>query len=125
MTKQKKTDFFFFSPCYQAKNPHALLIVETYKYFLNEEVVEEKILIEETLACGYFIAMYIHGVMLLCESNPKDIGNLLEVLNDEHGKHKLLKCRKNTSTTCCKNCPVSKSKLSSMPKNWNGKLELG
>ena len=72
MTKQKKLTFFFFPPCYQAKNPHALLIVETYKYFLNEEVVEEKILIEETLACGYFIAMYIHGVMLLCESNPKD-----------------------------------------------------
>ena len=68
--------------------------METYKYFLNEEVVEGKILIEETLACGYFIAMYNHGVMLLCESNPKDIGNLLEVLNDEHGKHKLLKCQK-------------------------------
>ena len=49
-------------------------------------------MIEEALACGNFIAMYIRGVMLLCESNPKGIGNLLEVLNDEHGKHKLLKC---------------------------------
>ena len=66
----------------------------TYKYFLNKEVVEGKRLIEEALACGDFIAMYIHGVMLLCEPNPKGIGNLLEVLNDEHGKHKLLKCRK-------------------------------
>ena len=45
----------------------------TYKYFLNEEVVEGKRLIEEALACGDFIAMYIHGVMLLCESNPKGI----------------------------------------------------
>ena len=66
----------------------------TYKYFLNKEVVEGKRLIEEALALGDFIAMYIHGVMLLCESNPKGIGNLLEVLNDEHGKHKLRKCRK-------------------------------
>ena len=32
--------------------------------------------------------------MLLCESNPKGIGNLLEVLNDERGRHRLLKCRK-------------------------------
>ena len=53
-----------------------------------------KRLIEEALACGNFIAMYIRGVMLLCESNPKGIGNLLEVLNDEHGKHNLLKCQK-------------------------------
>ena len=66
----------------------------TYKYFLNEEVIEGKRLIEEALACGDFIAMYIHEVMLLCESNPKGIGNILEVLNDEHGKHKLLKCQK-------------------------------
>ena len=66
----------------------------TYKYFLNKEVIEGKRLIQEALACGDFIAMYIHGVMLLCESNPKGIGNLLEVLNDEHGKHKLLKCQK-------------------------------
>ena len=66
----------------------------TYKYFLNEEVVEGKRFIEEAIACGDFIATYIRGVMLLCESNPKGIGNLLEVLNDEHGKHRLLKCRK-------------------------------
>ena len=63
----------------------------TNKYFLNEEVVEGKILIEEAVACGDFIATYIHGVMLLCESNPKGIDNLLRVLNFEHGKHRLLK----------------------------------
>ncbi|KAK9983706.1 hypothetical protein SO802_033231, partial [Lithocarpus litseifolius] len=61
--------------CNEAKNPHALLIVGTYKYFLNEEVVEGKRLIEEALGCGDFIATYIHGVMLLCESNPKGIIN--------------------------------------------------
>ena len=55
---------------------------------------KKKRLIEEALAYGDFIATYIHGVMLLCESNPNGIGNLLEVLNDEHGKHKLLKCWK-------------------------------
>ena len=80
--------------CYQAKYPNALLIVGTYKYILNEEVVKGKRFIEEAIACGDFIATYIHGVMLLCESNPKGIGNLLEVLNDEHGRHQLLKCRK-------------------------------
>ena len=51
--------------CYEAKNLHALLIMGTYKYFLNEELIERKILIEEAVACGDFIAMYIHGVMLL------------------------------------------------------------
>ena len=56
----------------------------TYKYFLNQEVIEGKRLIEEVVACGDFIATYIHGVILLCESNPEGIGNLLEVLNDEH-----------------------------------------
>ena len=61
---------------------------------MNEEVVEGKRFIEEAIACGDFIATYIRGVMLLCESNPKGIGNLLEVLNDEHGKHRLLKCQK-------------------------------
>jgi len=66
----------------------------TKKYFLNEEVVEGKILIEEAIACGDFIATYIHGVMLLCESNPKGISNLLKVLNDEHGNHRLLKCQR-------------------------------
>ena len=66
----------------------------TYKYFLNEEFVKGKKLIEEALACGNFIVTYTHGVMLLCESNPKGIRNILEVLNDEHGKHKLLKCQK-------------------------------
>ena len=90
MTKQKN---WFFS-CYQAKNPHALLIVGTYKYFLNEEFVKGKKLIEEALACGNFIVTYTHGVMLLCESNPKGIIKLLEILNDEHGKHWLLKCQK-------------------------------
>lgn len=72
MTKQKN---WFFS-CYEAKNTHALLLMGTNKYFLNEEVVEGKILIEEAVACGDFIATYIHGVMLLCEPNPKGIGNL-------------------------------------------------
>ena len=62
--------------CYEAENPHALLIVGTYKYFLNEEVIEGKKLIEKTLACGNFITAYIHGIMLLCESNPKGIGNI-------------------------------------------------
>ena len=66
----------------------------TYKYILNEEVVKGKRFIEEAIACGDFIAAYIHRVMLLCESNPKGIQNFLEVLNDEHGKHRLLKCRK-------------------------------
>ena len=66
----------------------------TCKYFLNEEVVEGKILIEEAIACGDFIATHLHGVMLLCESNSKGIGNLLKVLNDEHGKHRLLICRR-------------------------------
>ena len=37
----------------------------TYKYFLNQEIIEGKKLIEEAVACGDFIAMYIHGVMLL------------------------------------------------------------
>ena len=50
----------------------------TKKYFLNEEVAKGKILIEEVVACGDFIATYIHGVMLLCESNPKGISNLLK-----------------------------------------------
>ena len=74
--------------CYEAKNPRALFIMGTYKYFLNQEVIEGKRLIEEAVACGDFIATYIHGVILLCESNPEGIGNLLEVLNDEHGKHR-------------------------------------
>ena len=65
----------------------------TYKYILNEEVVKGKRFIEEAIACGNFIATYVHRVMLLCESNPKGIGNLLEVLNDERGRHRLLKCR--------------------------------
>ena len=90
MTKQKKKIF----SCYEAKNPHALLMMGTNKYFLNKEVVEGKILIEEAVACGDFITTYIHGVMLFCESNPKGIGNLLKVLNDEHGKHRLLKCQR-------------------------------
>ena len=47
----------------------------TYKYFLNQEVIEGKRLIEEAVACGDFIATYIHGVILLCESNPEGIGN--------------------------------------------------
>ena len=48
-------------------------------------------MIEEAVACGDFIATHINGVMLLCESNPKGISNLLKVLNDEHGNHRLLK----------------------------------
>ena len=66
----------------------------SYKYFLNEEVIEGKKLIEKTLPCGDFIAAYIHGIMLLCESNLEGIDNLLEILNDEHGKHWLLNCQK-------------------------------
>ena len=31
--------------------------------------------------------------MLLCESNLGGIDNLLEILNDEHGKHWLRNCR--------------------------------
>ena len=88
-----KAKILIFS-CYEAKNLHALLIVGTYKYFLNEEFVKGKKLIEEALACGNFIVTYTHGVMLLCESNPKGIIKLLEILNDEHGKHWLLKCQK-------------------------------
>ena len=73
--------------------------METYKYFLNQEVIEGKRLIEEAVACGDFIATYIHGVILLCESNPEGIGNLLEVLNDEHGKH-TMNIRCNEIATC-------------------------
>ena len=36
---------------------------------MNEEVVEGKKLIEKALPCGNFIAAYIHGIMILCESN--------------------------------------------------------
>ena len=44
----------------------------TYKYFLNQEVIEGKRLIEEAIACDNFIVTYIHGVIL-------------------HWKHRLLK----------------------------------
>ena len=67
--KAKKLIFFN----YEAKNPHALLIMGTYKYFLNQEVIEGKRLIEEAVACDDFIVTYIHGVILLW-------------------KHRLLKC---------------------------------
>ena len=77
----------------------------SYKYFLNEQVDEGKKLIEKTLPCPNFIAANIHGIMLLCESNTKGVDNLLQILNDEHGKHWLLKCR-NASTTCCGNHPI-------------------
>ena len=66
MTKKKKKIQIF--SCYEAKNPDALLIVGSYKYFLNEQVDEGKKLIEKTLPCPNFIAAYIHGIMLLCES---------------------------------------------------------
>ena len=36
-----KAKILIFS-CYEAKNLHALLIVGTYKYFLNEEFVKRK-----------------------------------------------------------------------------------
>jgi len=39
---KKENEIFFFFSCYEAKNPHALLILGTNKYFLNEKVVEEK-----------------------------------------------------------------------------------
>ena len=42
--------------CYEAENPDALLIVGSYKYFLNEQVDEGKKLIEKTLPCPNFIA---------------------------------------------------------------------
>ena len=58
-----KTKKLIFS-CYEAKNPRALLIMGTYKYFLNQEVIEGKRLIEEAIAYGDFIATYIHGVIL-------------------------------------------------------------
>ena len=90
MTKKKIQIF----SCYEAKNPDALLIVGSYKYFLNEQVDEGKKLIEKTLPCENFIATYIYGIMLLCESNPEGVDNLLKILNDEHGKHWILKCRK-------------------------------
>ena len=64
----------------------------TNTLILNEEVVEGKKLIEKTLPCGNFIAAYIQGIMLLCESNPGGIDNLLEILNDENWKHWLLNC---------------------------------
>ena len=43
----------------------------TYKYFLNQEIIEGKKLIQEVISCGDLIATYIHGVILLSESNPK------------------------------------------------------
>ena len=49
--------------CYEAKNPRALFIMGTYKYFLNQEVIEGKRLIEEAVAYGNFIATYIHGML--------------------------------------------------------------
>ena len=66
----------------------------SWTYFLNGEVVEGKKLIENSLPCDNFIVAYIHGIMLLCESNTEGVDNLLQILNDEHGKHWLLKCRK-------------------------------
>ena len=69
--KEKKKKKLIFS-CYEAKNLHALLIMGTYKYFLNQEVIEGKRLIEEAIACDNFIVTYIHGVIL-------------------HWKHRLLK----------------------------------
>ena len=51
--KKKKIQIF---SCYGAKNPDALLIVGSYKYFLNEQVDEGKKLIEKTLPCPNFIA---------------------------------------------------------------------
>ena len=58
--KAKKSIF----SCYEAKNPHGLLIMGTYKYFLNQEIVEGKKLIEEAAASGDLIATYIHWVIL-------------------------------------------------------------
>ena len=92
--------------CYKSENPDALLIVGSYKYFLNEQVNEGKKLIEKTLPCPNFIVAYIHGIMLLCESNTEGVDNLLEILNDEDGKHWLSKMPKNALTTCCGNHPV-------------------
>ena len=69
--KAKKNKKLIFS-CYEAKNLHALLIMGTYKYFLNQEVIEGKRLIEEAIACDNFIVTYIHEVIL-------------------HWKHRLLK----------------------------------
>ena len=57
-----KTKKLIFS-CYEAKNPRALFIMGTYKYFLNQEVIEGKRLIEEAVAYGNFIATYIHGML--------------------------------------------------------------
>ena len=91
---------------YEAENPNALLIVGSYKYFLNEQVDEGKTLIEKSLPCPNFLAAYIHGIMLLCESNTEGVDNLLEILNDEDGKHWLSKMPKNALTTCCGNHPV-------------------
>ena len=39
----------------------------------------------------FYCSLY-YGIMLLCESNPVGIDNLLEILNDEHGKHWLRNC---------------------------------
>ena len=60
---------------------------------MNQEIIEGKKLTKEAISCGNLITTYIHGVILLSESNSKGIGKLLEVLNDEHRKHILLKCR--------------------------------
>ena len=46
--------------CYEAKNQDALLIMGTYKYFLNQEIIEGKKLIEEVVSCGDSIATWSH-----------------------------------------------------------------
>ena len=76
------------------KNPLALLIMGTYKYFLNKGTVEDKKLIEEVVTSGDVIATYIHEVILFSESNPKGIDKVLHVLNDDHGKHRILACQR-------------------------------
>ena len=40
--------------CYEAKNPRALFIMGTYKYFLNQEVTEGKRLIDLCFPCSSF-----------------------------------------------------------------------
>ena len=37
----------------------------TYKYFLNQEIIEGKKLIEEAVASGDLIATYIHKLLQL------------------------------------------------------------
>ena len=81
-------------------------------------------MIEEAVSYGDLIATYIHGVVLLSESNPKGIGKLLEVLNDEHRKHIFLKCQTTLQLLATRISMYQSPNFQICQKNWNGTFEL-